>query len=128
MFTILRCRPPENVENSPVFSTGECSQFSGAFHWRMLRILRCPSTGGSQQPLAATCSHLQPLAATCSHLQPLAATCSHLPPAATCSHLQPLAAICSRASGCKWLLKWLQVAASGCWGQVAASGCKWLLF
>ena len=99
-------------------------------------------------------------AATCSHLQPLA-------PAATCSHLVqfPLAAFPRRicnilrrktlensqhspvgasgckcllgASGCEWLLKWLQVAASGCswlqWLQVAAgskrlqvaaSGCK----
>jgi hypothetical protein len=59
--------PPENVENSPVPSTGECSKFSGAFHRRMLKILRCFP--------AATCSHLQPFAPS-SHLQPLAATCS----------------------------------------------------
>ena len=35
-------------------------------------------------------------------------------------------------SGCNWLLgpsgcKWLQLAAIGCWDQVAAIGCNWLL-
>ena len=100
MFTILRCLPLENVENSPV-----------PFHRRLP---------------AATCSHLQPLAATCSHLQPLAATCSHLPPAATCSHLQPLAATCSHLLQGKWLQVAAQVAASGCKWLLGASGCKWL--
>ena len=73
-----------------------------------------------------------------------AATCSHLK-----SHLssleQPLVATCPGANVCKWLQVAAQVAASGCWEQVAAflkkkasvlngisycsraSGCKWLL-
>ena len=97
----------------------------------------------------ATCSHLQPLAqaATCSHRlkQPLAATGSHLLPlaqAATCpsshllmqplgSHLaatwQPLPDTCPKwlqQVAAKWLLehvaaKWLQVAASGCFFEIA---------
>ena len=33
---------------------------------------------------------------------------------------------CSRASGCKWLLKWLQVVASGCKWLLGASGSEWL--
>ena len=104
MFTILRCLPLENVENSPV-----------PFHRRLLA-----ATCSHLQPLAATCSHLQPLAATCSHLQPLAATCPQQPLAATCSHLQPFAPGQVAASGCSSGCKWLQVAAGGKWLQVAA--------
>ena len=110
MFTILRCLPLENVENSPV-----------PFHRKLLA-----ATCSHLQPLAATCSHLQPLAATCSHLQPLAATCSHLQPLAPSSHLQPLAATCSHLLQGKWLQVAAQVAASGCKWLLGASGCKWL--
>ena len=75
-----------------------------------------------------------------SHLQPLAPSS----PAATCSHLQPLGPIPTSSFSPENLQhspvdgtgefstfsggsKWLQVAASVCWEQVAASGCKWLL-
>ena len=112
MFKILRCLPPENVENSPVFPAlaATCSHLQPLGPSSQLQPL---AATWSQQPLAATRSHLQPLApgshlqplaptgecwefssvsCTCSHLQPLAATCSYLQPlAATCSHLQPLA-------------------------------------
>ena len=70
-----------------------------------------------------------------------AATCSHLLPAATCSHLQPLGPIPTSSFSPENLQnspaentgefstfsggsKWLQVAASVCWEQVAASGCS----
>ena len=111
-------------------------------------LLRQPlaATCSHLQPLAkaATCSHLhkQPLAATgsSSHLQLLAATCCHLlkqplAHAATWqplgSHLaatwQPLPDTCPKwlqQVAAKWLLeqvaaKWLQVAASGCFFEIA---------
>ena len=89
-------------------------------------LLRQPLAATCSQPLAATCSHRlkQTLAATCSYWQPLAATCS-------CSHLaatwQPLPDTCPKwlqQVAAKWLLeqvaaKWLQVAASGCFFEIA---------
>ena len=136
MFKILRCLPPENVENSPVFPAlaATCSHLVPAANCSHLQPLG-PSS--HLQPLAATCSHLLP-AATCSHLLPpenvenspvfpaLAATCSHLQLlAATCSHLQPLAATCSQqalAATCSQ-----QPLAATCSQQPLAATCSHLL-